>query len=113
MREMVGDEIVVRSSEVRKWVLMGLLRDARIGEARLIDLAFHRCGSVDDGDGFRRLAELLGRIIVCSLLRKEGNEEIQAIQSSESELVDGDSEVSLERSGSSGDVVVVEGVIGE
>ncbi|KAK9088142.1 hypothetical protein Scep_027224 [Stephania cephalantha] len=44
---------------------------------------------------------------------KEGNEEIQAIQSFESELVDGDSEVSLERSGSSGDVVMVEGVIGE
>ncbi|KAK9110831.1 hypothetical protein Sjap_018891 [Stephania japonica] len=50
-------------------------------------------------------------------LGNEGSEEIQAIQSDvqiESELVDEGSEVSLERSGSSGgDVVVVEGAIGE
>ncbi|KAK9111400.1 hypothetical protein Scep_018919 [Stephania cephalantha] len=46
-------------------------------------------------------------------LGKEGSEEIEAIQSSESELVDEGSEVSSERSASSGGVVVVEGAIGE
>ncbi|KAK9110908.1 hypothetical protein Scep_018427 [Stephania cephalantha] len=116
-QDLIKSDYFAVESEKKRGVEVGSSSDDKIG-------GFDVMGEVgvEGIEGTAAKVKDLGEFVVVSEeirvfveddLGKEGSEENQAIQSSESELVDEGSEVSSERSGSSGDVVVVEGAIGE
>ncbi|KAJ3698514.1 hypothetical protein LUZ61_002219 [Rhynchospora tenuis] len=62
MREMASDEVVV-GEEVRGLVYTGLLQEARVDEAKELDLVFRSLEEDRSGDGFEKASKLLDRLI--------------------------------------------------